>query len=103
MRAAVLEHIVPDFGSSFRLLALDNQGPHCLNYWHYHPEYELVYIDRGSATRHIGNSLDRFENGDLILVDRATQGDHRPMASRFFRGRLFRKARMQGHQSAIRS
>jgi len=68
MRAAVLEHIVPDFGSSFRLLALDNQGPHCLNYWHYHPEYELVYIDRGSATRHIGNSLDRFENGDLILV-----------------------------------
>ncbi len=68
MRAAVLESIVPDFNSSFRVLALDNAGPHCLNYWHYHPEYELVYIDRGCGTRHIGTSIDQFANGDLILV-----------------------------------
>lgn len=68
MRAAVLEKIIPDFGSSFRVLAFENSGPHCLNYWHYHPEYELVYINKGGATRHIGNSISRYEDGDLILV-----------------------------------
>lgn len=68
MKVAVLESIIPDFGSSFRVLTLSNNGPHCLNYWHYHPEYELVFIDRGSATRHIGSRIDRYEDGDLILV-----------------------------------
>ena len=68
MQAAVLEQIVPDFESSMRILTYQKIGPHCLQYWHYHPEYELVYIDQGSSTRHIGKSIGRFENGDLILV-----------------------------------
>jgi AraC-like DNA-binding protein len=89
MRAAVLESIVPDFNSSFRVLTMDNAGPHCLNYWHYHPEYELVYINRGCATRHIGTSIDKFVDGDLILV-----GSHLPHRS-------FTEDLMEPHKEVI--
>jgi len=68
MKAAVLEHIVPDIGSSMRTITFELVGPKCLNYWHYHPEYELVYLNQGSSIRHIGNHISRFEDGDLILV-----------------------------------
>ncbi|MEL6924246.1 MAG: AraC family transcriptional regulator [Bacteroidota bacterium] len=68
MKAAVLEKIIPDIGSSMRVLDVEMMGPKCINYWHYHPEIELVFLDHGSATRHIGNHISRYEDGDLILV-----------------------------------
>ena len=36
--------------------------------WHFHPEIELVYIENGSGTQFIGNSIDNFNDGDMILV-----------------------------------
>src|SRR6476661_2017183 len=36
--------------------------------WHYHPEYELVYIPRGQGRRHIGQHMSRFEGGELVLI-----------------------------------
>ena len=36
--------------------------------WHYHPEYELVYIVKGRGKRMIGDHVDRFRNGDLIFI-----------------------------------
>ncbi len=38
------------------------------NTWHYHPELELHYIIKGSGTRFIGNSIDSFSAGDLVLI-----------------------------------
>ena len=37
-------------------------------YWHFHPEYEIVYIDGADGTRHVGDHLARFEGGDLVMI-----------------------------------
>ena len=35
---------------------------------HYHPEFELTWIEKGNGKRMIGNQLSDFTNGDLALL-----------------------------------
>jgi AraC-like DNA-binding protein len=39
-----------------------------LFYWHFHPEYELVYIEGATGTRHIGEHISTYEGSDLALI-----------------------------------
>lgn len=61
-----LEQISPDADSSFHILLT----PHLENIflWHYHPEYEIVYIDGASGTRHVGDHISRYEGSDLVFI-----------------------------------
>lgn len=61
-----LEQINPDAQSSFRLL--HNPRLNDLFYWHFHPEYELVYIEGANGTRHVGDHISQYEHSDLVLI-----------------------------------
>jgi AraC-like DNA-binding protein len=59
------EIVLPDPGQSFKLFR-----PSLKNYfyWHYHPEYELVYVEAISGIRHVGQHISSFMESDLILI-----------------------------------
>ena len=61
-----LETINPASKSPFRLLH-DPKLNH-LFYWHFHPEFELVYIEGANATRHVGNHISQFTDSDLVFI-----------------------------------
>lgn len=61
-----LEQINPDAKSSFRLL--HNPRLNDLFYWHFHPEYELVYIEGANGTRHVGDHISKYVHSDLVLI-----------------------------------
>jgi AraC-like DNA-binding protein len=61
-----LEEIKPDENSSFRLMI--NPRLNDFFFWHFHPEYELVFIEGTNGTRHVGEHITRFEGSDLVFI-----------------------------------
>lgn len=39
-----------------------------LFFWHFHPEYELVYIEAATGTRHVGEHISTYKENDLVLI-----------------------------------
>ncbi|MDN5215884.1 AraC family transcriptional regulator [Fulvivirgaceae bacterium BMA12] len=39
-----------------------------LFFWHFHPEYELVYIEGANGTRHVGDHISTYKGSDLVLI-----------------------------------
>lgn len=38
------------------------------NKWHYHTEVELIYLEKGSGTQFVGDSIKTFNDGDVVLI-----------------------------------
>ena len=67
-RKPTLEKISPEFGSSMRVIKHESDIGEKKPYWHFHPEIELVYVNKGKGKRHIGNHLSYFNNSQLLLI-----------------------------------
>jgi hypothetical protein len=52
--------------SSFSCKRLDL--PYFDGDYHYHPEYELKFIIRSRGKRFLGDNVESFQEGDLVLV-----------------------------------
>jgi AraC-like DNA-binding protein len=63
---AVLEHLPPEGEESFFAKAFDL--PYFGTPWHYHPEFELVYIKTSLGKRIIGTTVSEFKAGDLTFL-----------------------------------
>ena len=45
-----------------------DQVPHINNKWHYHTELELIHFKKGFGTQFVGDSIENFEEGDVVLL-----------------------------------
>lgn len=62
------EKISPSFGSSILVKQHTEKIENRFAFWHFHPELELVYVNKAQGKRHIGNHLSYFNNSQLILI-----------------------------------
>ncbi|MDB5345808.1 MAG: AraC-type DNA-binding protein [Schlesneria sp.] len=60
------EKLLTPVGQSFR--CFDRQTLSVAARWHRHPELELTYVEHGSGTRIVGDSIASYGDHDLVLV-----------------------------------
>ncbi len=46
----------------------DLKSPYFNPNWHFHPEFQISYIIKGQGTRFIGDNVQTFKEGDLVLT-----------------------------------
>lgn len=63
-----LEKVSPEFGKSIMVRQHDKDEAKSIAFWHFHPEVELIYINKGHGKTHIGNHLSYFNNSQLLLI-----------------------------------
>lgn len=62
----VFEDIKRLAGSSFRILV--NPRLNDFFYWHFHPEFEITFIEAPRGTRRVGNHIGDFQGSDLVFI-----------------------------------
>lgn len=65
MNEIQLERIEFEPGKSFKLFS-----PRLRNtfLWHYHPEFELVYVEADAGIRHVGSHISGYTQSDLVFI-----------------------------------
>ena len=60
------EHI--DFPGRSPVKVKMREMPHFTYPWHFHPEFEILYVIEGSGTSFVADSIEEFQSGDLALI-----------------------------------
>jgi AraC-like DNA-binding protein len=55
-------------GSDNIFEVLMENKPHFYPYWHYHPQYELMLIEKSSGTRYVGDNISPFQDGEITFL-----------------------------------
>ncbi len=63
---AIEKRLPRDFDKSF--IVFRETGKFFPAPWHYHPEYELVYVEATTGIRHVGQHISSFMESDLVLI-----------------------------------
>lgn len=61
-----LEEVAPPIGNSYSISV--NPKMSDLFFWHFHPEFELVFFKGESSNRHVGKHISKFEFSDLVFI-----------------------------------
>lgn len=62
------ETVEADAASSFRSMWFTCPSFAEDHTWHYHPEFELIWIVRSRGTRFIGDNIETYRPGDVVLI-----------------------------------
>jgi AraC-like DNA-binding protein len=65
MRAQYQKIIINE---GFSFIAKELKLPHFDSEFHFHPEYELKYVIQSKGKRFVGDSVENFQEGDLVLL-----------------------------------
>jgi len=63
-------HLIDRSNSNSAITVKRNSYPNFLKLWHYHQELELVSIIKSTGTRFIGDSINKFQPKDVVLIGR---------------------------------
>lgn len=66
MSEPLFQHIYLEEKQTYNVLKVDR--PYFVVPWHLHPEIEIMAITDGEGTRFVGDSVENFNAGDLVLV-----------------------------------
>jgi len=47
---------------------LNENASYFYPYWHYHPQFEIMLIEKSSGTRYLGDSISTFCEGDITFI-----------------------------------
>lgn len=63
-----LKKLSPEFGYSLMVQQHVERLDDKPAFWHFHPEVELLYVNKGYGKRHVGNHVSYFNNSQLLLI-----------------------------------
>lgn len=58
--------VLPNPNHSFSIR--QDEVPYFYNRWHFHPEAELLHVQKGTGIQFMGDSIQQFKKDDVILV-----------------------------------
>lgn len=61
-----LRKVTPNPGFSFTIRK--DTADAMVNNWHYHPEFEILYLKKSAGTWLIGDHIGHFQCGDVVLL-----------------------------------